>query len=62
MKKICSLYTDLFLFSSLFRNFLQRFSDILVKYHYGYRSIVRKLKDAGFQVSRTRPIARPRRH
>jgi FkbM family methyltransferase len=43
------------------RNMLRRFSHILIEYHYGYRSIVRKLKNAGFEISKTRPIARPRR-
>ena len=34
---------------------LRRFSPIVIEYHYGYRNLVRKLREAGFLVEYTRP-------
>jgi hypothetical protein len=35
---------------------LGRYSEVLLEYHYGYKDLVRKLKDSGFSVNVTRPI------
>lgn len=37
------------------RNTLQRFSHILIEYHYGYKDLKEKLQSCGFTVSVTRP-------
>jgi FkbM family methyltransferase len=34
---------------------LRRFSEIVIEYHYGYRNLARKLKEAGFTVRTTSP-------
>ena len=35
---------------------LGRYSEVFLEYHYGYKDLVRKLKEAGFNVTRTMPI------
>ncbi|MEM4098071.1 MAG: FkbM family methyltransferase [Candidatus Micrarchaeaceae archaeon] len=34
---------------------LQKFDQIMIEYHYGYKNLVRKLKEAGFHVKITVP-------
>jgi len=34
---------------------LQRFSHVMIEYHYGYKNLKQKMENAGFEVSVTRP-------
>jgi FkbM family methyltransferase len=38
------------------RDTLRRFNVIVIEYHYGYKSLVSKLEDAGFKVRHTLPL------
>lgn len=39
---------------------LRLFSHILIEYHYGYRRLMQKLQNCGFEVSITKPVAHRR--
>ena len=49
---------DIILFTD--ESTLQKFSYVLIEYHYGYKNLKEKLENCGFTVSVTRPIYIPK--
>ena len=44
------------LFKTVTNDTLSKFSQIVVEYHYGYKKLIKRLKNANFKVKRSTPI------